>query len=60
MPIATVNPTTGERVRSFDEDAPEVVERKLAAAAAAFDRWRRAPAGSRAGVVARAGELLQA
>ncbi len=60
MAIATVNPTTGERVRSFEEEGPEVVERKVAAAAAAFDRWRQAPVASRAAVVARAGELLQA
>src|SRR5690348_10560650 len=59
MALATVNPTTGERVRSFDEDGPQIVERKVAAAWAAFDRWRRAPVASRAAVVARAGEILQ-
>ncbi|HXJ18834.1 MAG TPA: NAD-dependent succinate-semialdehyde dehydrogenase [Polyangia bacterium] len=59
MPIATVNPTTGERVRSFDEETPDVVERKLAAAGAAWKRWRNEPASRRAAVVARAGELLQ-
>jgi succinate-semialdehyde dehydrogenase/glutarate-semialdehyde dehydrogenase len=59
MPIATVNPTTGERVRSFEEEGPDVIERKLAAAWAAWERWRRAPIGTRAAVVARAGELLQ-
>jgi succinate-semialdehyde dehydrogenase/glutarate-semialdehyde dehydrogenase len=59
MPIATVNPTTGQLVRSFDEDGPDVIERKVAAASAAWERWRRVPVSDRAAVVARAGELLQ-
>jgi succinate-semialdehyde dehydrogenase/glutarate-semialdehyde dehydrogenase len=59
MPIATVNPTTGQEVRVFDEDGPDVIERKVAAASAAWERWRRAPVGTRAAVVARAGELLE-
>src|SRR5690348_8437093 len=58
MPIASVNPATGQLLRSFDEDAPEVVQRKLAGAAAAWQRWRREPVAARAAVVARAAELL--
>lgn len=34
-PIASVNPTTGETVATFDPDSAEIVEAKLAAAAAA-------------------------
>ncbi len=59
MPIASLNPATGQLLRSFDEDAPEVIQRKLATAAAAWERWRRAPVGARAAVVARAGEILE-
>ncbi|MFL5304154.1 MAG: NAD-dependent succinate-semialdehyde dehydrogenase [Polyangia bacterium] len=59
MPIASVNPATGQLLRSFEEDAPEVVQRKLAAAAAAWERWRRQPVAARAAVVARAAEILE-
>jgi succinate-semialdehyde dehydrogenase / glutarate-semialdehyde dehydrogenase len=59
MPIATVNPATGQLVRSFDEDGPEVIERKLSAAAAGWERWRRKPVAARAAVVARAAEILE-
>ena len=54
MPIASVNPATGERLRSFDEERPEIVERKVAQAAAAWERWRQTPIASRAAVLSRA------
>ena len=59
MPIASVNPATGQLLRSFEEDAPEVIQRKLAGAAGAWERWRRKPVAARAAVVARAAELLE-
>jgi succinate-semialdehyde dehydrogenase/glutarate-semialdehyde dehydrogenase len=59
MPIATVNPANGELVRAFEEDGPEVVEHKLALAAAGWERWRRTPVGERAAVLVRAAELLE-
>ncbi len=35
-----INPATGKHVRSFDWHDTQTVERKLAAAAAAFEEWR--------------------
>lgn len=41
MGIATINPTTGETIRTFEELDDPALERKLASAAAAFSRWKR-------------------
>jgi succinate-semialdehyde dehydrogenase/glutarate-semialdehyde dehydrogenase len=60
MAIESVNPATGERLRAFEPDAPAAVEDKLAAAAAAFRDWRRRPVTERAGVLRRAGDILEA
>jgi succinate-semialdehyde dehydrogenase/glutarate-semialdehyde dehydrogenase len=60
MPIESVNPASGERLRSFAEETPEALERKLARAAAAWEAWRRQPVAQRAAVVGRAAEILDA
>ncbi|HEU0014348.1 MAG TPA: NAD-dependent succinate-semialdehyde dehydrogenase [Longimicrobium sp.] len=60
MPIATVNPATGETLRTFDAHTPEQVERKLARAAEAFARHRRTPIAERAEKMRRAGDILHA
>lgn len=39
--LRAIDPTSGKLVREVEPDPPAVVERKLAAAAAAFDTWRR-------------------
>src|SRR6187549_219758 len=59
MAIESVNPATGQRLRSFEAETPAAVEAKLAAAAAAFTDWSRRPVAERADVLRRAGELLQ-
>ena len=59
MPIATVNPATGETVRTFDPHDAAEVERRIARAADAAVRWRLVPVAERARVVARAGEILE-
>ncbi len=59
MPIESVNPATGERLRAFEPDSAAVIEAKLARAAAAFKAWSRRPLGERAAIVARAGEILE-
>ena len=58
MSIATTDPTTGETVRTFTPLDAGAIEAALARAAAAAPRWRRTPAGERAGVLARAASLL--
>lgn len=58
MAIATVNPATGEVVRSYEPHDAAAVERALAAAADAARTWRAVPVADRAAVVARTGDLL--
>ncbi len=58
MAIATVNPATGETVKTFDEMPEADVERCLAAAAAAASRYRLTSFGDRAGWMRRAAGIL--
>lgn len=59
MPIATVNPATGETLKTFDALGPDGIERRLAAAAAAFDRHRTTDVDHRATLMNRAADLLE-
>jgi succinate-semialdehyde dehydrogenase/glutarate-semialdehyde dehydrogenase len=58
--IATVNPATGETVKSYDEMSEADVERCLAAAADAADSYRLTSIADRAGWMRRAADLLDA
>ncbi|MFD7020491.1 NADP-dependent succinic semialdehyde dehydrogenase [Streptomyces sp. NPDC059928] len=58
MAIATVNPATGETLKSFGAMEPKEVERRLATAEAAFDAYRRTGFEQRARLVVRAADLL--
>ena len=58
MAIATTNPATGERLKTFEPLDNTEVQQRIARAHAAFDAWRLVPVAERARVVARAGELL--
>jgi succinate-semialdehyde dehydrogenase/glutarate-semialdehyde dehydrogenase len=60
MPIATVNPATGETLKRFSEFTDEDVERCLARAAATFRTYRRTSFAERAGWMHRAADLLDA
>ncbi|MEV7616769.1 NADP-dependent succinic semialdehyde dehydrogenase [Streptomyces sp. NPDC089799] len=59
MPIATVNPATGQTVRTFEPFAPEVVERCLGDAATAFTAYRTTSFAERAELLRRAASLLE-
>ena len=59
MPIATVNPTTGETIRTFAPLTAAELEAKLRHAHDAFATWSHTPIDGRAKVVARAGALLE-
>ena len=59
MPIATINPATGETVRTFDALSESDVAARLERAVRAFQQWRVRPVGERAAVVGRAGEILE-
>jgi succinate-semialdehyde dehydrogenase/glutarate-semialdehyde dehydrogenase len=60
MPIASVNPATGQTVRTFEELSDAELETRLARADDAFRRWRRTPVAERAAMIARLGALLEA
>ncbi len=60
MALASVNPATGETVRTFEELTDQQLEAKLARAAQAFSGWRSTPFSQRARAMARAGQLLAA
>jgi len=58
MAIATVNPATGETVKTFDALSAEEVDAKLARAAEAFRRYRRTTFGERAEGMRAAADIL--
>jgi succinate-semialdehyde dehydrogenase/glutarate-semialdehyde dehydrogenase len=60
MPIATVNPATGETVKTFDAHTPDQVEAAIARADATFRAWRRTSFADRATLMRTAGDLLDA
>src|SRR3954466_3968554 len=60
MPIATINPATGETLETFPALSDSDLEQRLARAAEAFRSWRSVPVAERAAVVERAGEILDA
>jgi succinate-semialdehyde dehydrogenase/glutarate-semialdehyde dehydrogenase len=57
--LRSVNPTDGSLVREYVEATPEEVASALAAAARAFESWRRTSHAERASVLRRAGALLR-
>jgi succinate-semialdehyde dehydrogenase/glutarate-semialdehyde dehydrogenase len=59
MPIATINPATGETIRTFDPLTESEVDARIEQAARAFTSWRLVPVAERASIVARAGEMLE-
>jgi succinate-semialdehyde dehydrogenase/glutarate-semialdehyde dehydrogenase len=60
MPIQTLNPATGEVVRTFAALSPQEIEDKLANAHRAAMSWRLAPLAERTAVLRRAADLLEA
>ena len=60
MSIATINPATGETVRTFAAHDAAEIEFRLQRAAAAFASWRRTPVRERVAALARLGVLLDA
>jgi len=58
MPIATLNPATGETVRTFDPLSKKAIDARLSKAVAAFEQHRVSSFKSRAECMRRAGEIL--
>jgi len=60
MTIQSINPATGERLRSFEPLSESQIEEKIGRAAETFQRYRLIPVASRAQMMARAAEILEA
>ncbi|HEX8774260.1 MAG TPA: NAD-dependent succinate-semialdehyde dehydrogenase [Pyrinomonadaceae bacterium] len=60
MAIATVNPATGETLRSFEPLSDAEIEGKLARAWEVFRAYRQTPFAERARMMTRAAEILEA
>ncbi|MBT2444602.1 NADP-dependent succinic semialdehyde dehydrogenase [Streptomyces sp. ISL-36] len=58
MAIATVNPATGETLRTYDAHGQEEVERRVAAAYDTFRQYRTTPFAERTRLMRRAADLL--
>src|SRR3569833_1394326 len=59
MPIQTLNPATGEVVKTFNALSTQEINDKLDAAHRAAASWRLTPISERTKVLRRAGELLE-
>jgi succinate-semialdehyde dehydrogenase/glutarate-semialdehyde dehydrogenase len=60
MPITTVNPATGELVRSFEPLSSRQIEEKLQRAAETFPTFRRLSFAQRGAMMNRAAQILEA
>ncbi len=60
MPIATINPVTGETVKTFTPLTSAEIEEKLSKAEAAFQHQKQTTGQERAACLSRAGDLLSA
>jgi succinate-semialdehyde dehydrogenase/glutarate-semialdehyde dehydrogenase len=59
MPIATINPATGETLRTFQPLTPEQLEARLQCAAEAYQRHRRTPFAERSRLMLKAADILE-
>ena len=59
MAIATINPATGETLKTFDPIADEAIEAKLELAQQAFNKYRYLPFEQRAIWMQKAADILE-
>ena len=59
MPIATINPATGQTLKTFEALSDAQIDRKLGIAAEAFSKYRRSSFAERAQWMQRAAEILE-
>ncbi len=59
MPIVTINPATGETIRTFVPLSEDELEARLARAAVAFERHRQTSFAERAGKMVAAADILE-
>jgi succinate-semialdehyde dehydrogenase / glutarate-semialdehyde dehydrogenase len=59
MPIATINPATGQTLKTFESLSDAQIDRKLGIAAQAFTKYRKSSFAERAQLMQRAAEILE-
>ena len=59
MPIASVNPATGETIKTFEPLKQELIDEKLQRAAETFSLYRRTPFEARESMMRHAAEILE-
>lgn len=59
MGIATINPATGETIKTFEAQSAESIEQKLALAQQAFEQYRQIPMTQRAEWLNNAADILE-
>jgi succinate-semialdehyde dehydrogenase/glutarate-semialdehyde dehydrogenase len=59
MAIATINPATGETLKTFEQLSDREIDRKLQIAAEAFSKYRKTSFAERAQMMQRAAEILE-
>jgi succinate-semialdehyde dehydrogenase/glutarate-semialdehyde dehydrogenase len=59
MAIATLNPSTGELIRTFNELSDSEIQEKIARAAKTFERYKKTPLAERARLLNRAADILE-
>jgi succinate-semialdehyde dehydrogenase/glutarate-semialdehyde dehydrogenase len=59
MPIATINPATGQTLKTFESLSDAEIDRKLGIAAQAFTKYRKTSFAERAQLMQRAAEILE-
>src|SRR5260370_10658088 len=59
MPIATINPATGETLKTFEQLSDREIDRKLQVAADTFPKYRKSTFAERAALMQRAAEILE-
>ena len=57
--VSSVSPLTGELLREYEQYSDELVENKIALAAATFRDYRKVPFSKRAAMMVRAAEILE-
>src|SRR6476620_7991674 len=60
MAIVSVNPATGELLRSFESLSDSAIEAKIQTAANRFPRFRKLPFADRARMMSKAADILEA
>jgi succinate-semialdehyde dehydrogenase/glutarate-semialdehyde dehydrogenase len=59
MTIASVNPATGQKIKTYDEMTPDQVSAAVAQAHESWKIWRKTAFGERGRLMKRAGEILR-